>query len=72
MQVTRYGKGWPPSGDFMSIDGVEFETRRLVEMEKRRAAWLRPDWPSQAMRPMFKTGSAYGAELAGLLLSEDC
>lgn len=65
MQVERYCKYLsemrPRSGDYLRVGGVDLgEFRDLVDAEYKRAG------SAFAMRPMFYTGSPYGAEILDL------
>ncbi len=56
-----------PSGDFLRVDGIELgETRASGDLEFQRAKERHPDNPAFHMRPMFYTGSPYGAEILAL------
>lgn len=70
-KVERYCQFCPvtrgPSGDFLRVGPIDLGgIRDIVEAEYRRAAEERPDNPAFAMRPMFFTGSPFGAEILAL------
>ena len=69
--VARYSRLCPItrwwSGDFLQVGETDLGGfRDLIEAEYRRAAEERPDNPAFAMRPMFFTGSPFGAEILAL------
>ena len=71
LSVTRYSKPggmyFSGTGDFISVGGkVLGETFAVAALEKERASKIDPVNVSRHMRPMFYTGSPYGAELLEL------
>lgn len=71
MIVERYSILDPvtkqPSGDFLRVDGVDLGSfRDLVDAEIRRAKLEYPENPAFYMRPMWFTGSPFGAEIMEL------
>ena len=69
MKVVRFSERteFGYSGDFLSVDGVVFESREVFRRELARAEQISPKQPSRAIRPMFRTGSEYGAEIMKLM-----
>lgn len=68
--VSRWCK-WDPSmesmtGDFLCVGGVELDLRVVVAIEYEYAKAEHPENPAFNMRPMFYTGSPYGAEILKL------
>lgn len=73
--VTRYSK-WlsdfrPWSGDYLRVGNTDLgEFQDIVEAEYQRAKADHPANPAFHMRPMFYTGSPFGAEI--LALAREC
>jgi hypothetical protein len=71
LAVTRYGF-WDPvmkahSGDRLSVGDIDLgEFRDISDAEYRRAAAANAGNPAFHMRPMFFTGSPFGAEILEL------
>lgn len=69
--VTRYSIVDPvtgtPSGDFLRVGDCDFGAfSHLVAAEYARAKKSHPENPAFHMRPMFYTGSPFGAEILQL------
>lgn len=69
--VTRYSTRDPvtglPSGDFIQVGSIDLgSVHALVTAEYQRAKAICPRNPAFAMRPMWFTGSPFGAEILEL------
>ena len=70
-RVVRYAIINPvtgrPSGDYLSVDGVDLDARHVSKLEFERAKRLHPENPAYHMRGMFYTGSPYADEINELV-----
>lgn len=69
--VSRYGKTDPitglPSGDYLRVGNHDLgEFGDILDAEYERAKVVHPSNPAFHMRPMFYTGSPFGAEILEL------
>ena len=54
------------AGDFLSVDGVQYDLRKAGDLEYQRAKRDHPQNPAFFMRPMFRTGSPYADEIIAI------
>jgi hypothetical protein len=72
LTVSRRGRFNPITnsvdGDFLAVGGVLLgDCRDIASLEYNRAKAAHPENPAFYMRPMFYTGSPFGAEILFLV-----